>query len=83
VCACTPLDSKSDLDYIDCELLPKLQQLEVTICYKLDGQLTHCWKPTGEVLMWIMLYADDILLVCDEMDSLRIAVADMDATFLQ
>ena len=33
--------------------------------------------------MWILLYADDISLVCDNTDHLRTAVSLMDSTFLQ
>ena len=39
------------LDSVICQLLPQLQQLDVTICYEIDGQLMHCKKPTKEVLM--------------------------------
>ena len=33
--------------------------------------------------MWILSYADDISLVCDDIASLRAAVTLMDATFVQ
>ncbi len=36
------------LDSVIRQLLPQLQQLGVTICYKIDGQLMHCKKPTEE-----------------------------------
>ena len=52
----------------------------VTICYKIDGQLMHCKKPTEEVLMWIL---NDISLACDTAEKLRVAVTTMDATFLR
>jgi len=39
------------LDSVIRQLLPQLQRLGVTICYKIDGQLTHCKNPTEEVLM--------------------------------
>ena len=65
------------------QLLPQLQQLGVTICYKIEGQLMHCKKPTEKVLMWILLYADDISLACDTAEKLRVAVTTMDATFLR
>ena len=65
------------------QLLPELQKLGVTICYKIDGQLMHCKNLTEEVLMWILLYADDISLVCDTAVKLREAVTIMDATFLR
>jgi len=42
----------------------------------------HCKTPTEEVLMWILLYADDISLACDTAEKLREAVITMDATFL-
>ena len=43
----------------------------------------HCKTPTEEVLMWILLYADDISLACDTAEKLREAVITMDATFLR
>ncbi len=43
----------------------------------------HCKKPTEEVLMWILMYADDISLACDIAEKLRVAVTTMDATFLR
>ena len=64
-------------------VLPQLQQLGVTICYKIDGQLMHCKKPTEEVLMWILMYADDISLACDTAEKLRVAVTTIDARFLR
>ena len=54
------------------QLLPQLQRLGVTICYKIDGQLMHCKKPTGEVLMWILLYPDDSYWACDTAEKLRV-----------
>ena len=45
------------------QLLPKLQHFGVIIAYKLDGQLMHSHKPTHEELMWVLMYAPDILLV--------------------
>ena len=71
------------LDSVIRQLQPQLQQLGVTICYKIDGQLMHCKKPTEEVLMWILMYADDISLACDTAEKLRVAVTTMDATFLR
>jgi hypothetical protein len=43
----------------------------------------HSSNPDAEELMWILLYADDISLVCDDIESLRAAVTLMDATFVQ
>ncbi|KAA6417645.1 MAG: hypothetical protein FRX49_12437 [Trebouxia sp. A1-2] len=43
----------------------------------------HCKKPTEEVLMWILTYADDISLACDTAEKLKVAVTTMDATFLR
>jgi len=71
------------LDSVIRQLLPQLQRLGVTICYKIYGQLMHCKNPTEEVLMWILLYADDISLACDTAKKLREAVITMDATFLR
>ena len=71
------------LDAVIRLLLPQLQRLGVTICYKIDGHLIHCKKPTEEVLMWILIYADDISLACDTAEKLRVAVTTMDATFLR
>ena len=44
----------------------------------------HCKNLTDseEVVMWIMLYADDISLVGDIAEKLREAVITMDATLL-
>ena len=42
----------------------------------------HCKKPTQEVLMWSLMYADDISLACDTAEKLMEAVTTMDATFL-
>ena len=65
------------------QLLPQLRKLGVKIAYKIDGQLMHSRNPDAEELMWILLYADDISLVCDDIESLRAAVTLMDATFVQ
>ena len=65
------------------QLLPELQRLGVTIRYKIDSQLMHCKSLAEEVLMWIMLYDDDIPLVCDTTEKLREAVTTMDATVLR
>lgn len=54
-------------------LLPQLRQLGVTISYKMDGQLMHSRHRTEEEPMSILVYAEDILLMCDDMDSLRTA----------
>ena len=73
------------LDTVICQLrriLPELQQLSVTICLKIDGQLRHCKNPTQE-LTWILLCADDITLICDTAEKLRDAVNVMDATCLR
>ena len=71
------------LDSVIRQLLPQLQRLGITICNKIDGQLMHCKNPTEEVLMWILLYGDDISLACDTAEKLREAVITMDATFLR
>ena len=71
------------LDTVIRQLLPELKRLGVTICYKIDGQLMHGKNLSEEELMWIMLYADDISLVCDDAEKLRTAVTTMDATFLR
>jgi len=51
--------------------------------YKIDGQLMHSRNPDAEELMWILMFADDISLVCDDIESLGAAVTLMDATFVQ
>ena len=71
------------LDTIVRQLLPQLRQLGVTISYKLDGQIMHSRNATEEELLWILLYADDISLVCDGITNLSRAVALMDNTFSQ
>ena len=71
------------LDTIVKQLLPQLRQLGVTISYKLDGQIMHSRNPTEEDLLWILLYADDISLVCDDIANLSTAVTLMDNTFTQ
>ena len=71
------------LDTIVRQLLPQLRKLGVKIAYKIDGQLMHSRNPDAEELMWILLYADDISLVCDDIKSLRAAVTLMDVTFVQ
>ena len=43
----------------------------------------HSRNPTEEELLWILLYADDIVLVCDDITNLSRAVALMDNTFSQ
>ena len=61
----------------------QLQKLDVTLAYRFDSQLMHSRNPTHEELMWILLYADQISLVCDDINRLRMADALMDSTFLQ
>ncbi|DBA88751.1 TPA: hypothetical protein ACH3X1_016769 [Trebouxia sp. C0004] len=82
-CVLAPPLFNGCLDSVIRQLLPQLQRLGVTLCYKIDGQLMHCKKPTEEVLMWILMYADDISLACDTAEKLTIAVSTMDATFLR
>jgi len=65
------------------QLLPQLRKLGIKIAYKSDGQLTHSRNPDTQELMLSLLYADDISLVCDDVESLRAAVILMDATFVQ
>ena len=80
--SCSTLVQHLDLSCtVVCQLLPELQQLGVTICFKIDVQLRHCKNPTAEELMWILLYADDISLVCDTNEKLNEAVTFVDATF--
>ena len=43
------------LDTVVRQLLPYLQRLGVTTCFKIDGQFRHCKNPTEEELMWILL----------------------------
>ena len=71
------------LDTVVRQLLPYLRRLGVTKCFKIDGQLRHCKNPTEEELMWILLYADDISLICDSAEKLREAVTVMDTTILR
>jgi len=71
------------LDTIVRQLLPQLRKLGVKIAYKIDGQLMHSRNPDAEELMRILLYADDISLVCDDIKSLRAAVTLMDVTFVR
>ena len=71
------------LDTVVRQLLPHLQRLGDTICFKIDGQLRHCKNPTKGELMWILLYADDTSLVRGSAEKLREAVTVMDATFLR
>ena len=78
MCTCPPLFNVY-FDTVIRQLLPELQRLGVTIRYKIDSQLMHCKNLAEEVLMWIMLYDDDIPLVCDTTEKLREAVTTMDA----
>ena len=71
------------LDTIVRHLLPQLRQLGVTISYKLDGHIMHSRNPTETELMWILLYADDISLICDDIVNFSTAVSIMDSTFTQ
>ncbi len=82
-CTLAPDLSNIVLDTITRQLLPKLRKLGVKIAYKIDGQLMDSRNPDAEELMWILLYADDVSLVCDDIKSLRAAVALMDAPFVQ
>lgn len=98
MCACSTLVQYVCVHLVICQLVPQLQQLGfkvwgfstytyilnigLTVCYKVDSQLMHCKNLTEEVLVWILLYADDISLACDTADKLRPAVTTMDDTFL-
>jgi len=82
-CVLAPPLFNGCLDSVIRQLLPQLQRLGVTVCYKMNGQLMHCKNPTEKVLMWILLYADDFSLACDTTEKLREAVITMDATFLR
>lgn len=62
-CVLAPNMCNIKLDTTVLQLLPKLQHFGVIIAYKLDGQLMHSHKPTHEELMWVLVYAPDILLV--------------------
>ena len=66
-----------------CTVVRQLQKLGVTLAYRFDGQSMQSRNPTHEELMWILLYALDISLACDNIDHLRTAVSLMDSTFLQ
>ena len=43
----------------------------------------HSRNPTETELMWILLYADDISLICDDIVNFSTAVSIMDSTFTQ
>ena len=43
----------------------------------------HSRNPDAEELIWMLLYADDLSVVCDDIESLQAAVTLMDATFVQ
>ena len=60
------------------QVLPWLRQLGVKIAYKLNGQPMPSRHPDAEELMWILLHADGISLVCDDTGSLTAADTLMD-----
>ena len=70
--------SQLTLDTVIPQLLPQLQKLGVTIVYKFHGQLLRSRNQSHQELMCILLYADDISLVCGDYDNLREAVAVID-----
>lgn len=68
-CVLAPNMFNIKLDATVRQLLPKLQHFGVIIAYKLDGQLMHSHKPTHEELMWVLMYAPEIMLVKIQPDS--------------
>ena len=68
---CAPPLFNVCLDSVIRQLLSQLLRLGVTMCYKIDGQLTHCKKPTEEMLVRILLYADEISLASETAEQIR------------
>ncbi|KAA6421317.1 MAG: hypothetical protein FRX49_08803 [Trebouxia sp. A1-2] len=62
-CVLTPPLLSVCLDSVICQLIPQLQQLGVTFCYKIDGQLKHYKNPTEEVPLWALLNAADAVIM--------------------
>ena len=48
-----------------CQLQAQLQRLGDTTATRYMANFMNCKNPTKEVLIWILLYADDISLACD------------------
>ena len=71
------------MDTIVQQLLPQLQAMGASIWYSLDGQLTEARHPTHEQLLWILLYADDAVLMCRTAEQLQAAVLATDIAFTQ
>jgi hypothetical protein len=62
--------------YMDCvirDVMPIIKSLGMTFGYTINGALhEEDHKISGEeVLLWILLYADDIALMSDDPDKLR------------
>ena len=65
------------------EVHPILQQLGVKIHYRIDGHLTEAKTYSSAELMWILMYADDIALICDDPDDLQLALSIVHKEFLR
>jgi len=58
------------LDTVVRQLLPIISKYGVKISYSVDGHLTECSNSSYEELMWILMYANDIAIICDDVADL-------------
>ena len=69
------------VDSVARQLEPLLQRSGVTLQFRIDGDLKTVRRPTHSELMWILLYADDIALIAEDMASLKSSVQLIDKVF--
>lgn len=61
------------------EVLPKLELTGVRVSFSIGGERCDTRNLSGQLLLWILLYADDIALIADSEQSLQSAVSELDA----
>ena len=71
------------LDTVVRQLMPFLSESGVSISFSVDGELQQKDTPSHVELLWILMYADDIALVTEDADILRVAVGLLDSTFTE
>ncbi len=62
---------------------PLVRQLGVRIGFSDGGHLRECRRPTHMELIWIFMYADDIVLLAEDPSALQQGMNIMDDTFRQ
>jgi hypothetical protein len=69
------------IDTIARQILRVVQSVGVKVLYKIDGQINISKFPDLQMILWLLMYADDITLICVSEADLRSALSSVYTTF--